>query len=322
MLCSPPLEALVVLISAWVIGAHTPAHVTPHKAMTVIHLVEPPTTQRESPPKPLHVSLPKEPPLAPQPKIELPEVVATRERPPVAPEPQLAMPKAPEANLAPVPSAPPPRLAVVHPSGFSTGSSAKPTVKLPAYKVQTGGFGDPQGLPGHAEGGNKGNVPALGSFDLPSGPGHGNGSAGARGVPGVVASTGFGNGIAVSGSTGGMVRTVQSSGFGNATAGGGASRAESPQATPDFIPAKIISKPAPVYPPEARQLHIEGEVLLSVVFEASGRVRVLNVVRGLGHGMDEAAEHAAEGIVFKPALRDGRPVDMQAVVHIIFQLAY
>ena len=68
-------------------------------------------------------------------------------------------------------------------------------------------------------------------------------------------------------------------------------------------------------------MRVEGEVLLEVIFEASGQVRVLRVVRGLGHGLDEAAVRAAEQIRFKPALRDGQPADSTAVLHIIFQLA-
>ncbi|MBZ5652389.1 MAG: energy transducer TonB [Acidobacteriia bacterium] len=43
--------------------------------------------------------------------------------------------------------------------------------------------------------------------------------------------------------------------------------------------------------------------------------------QGLGHGLDEAASHAAEQIRFKPAKRDGQPSDYTALVHIVFQLA-
>jgi TonB family protein len=68
-------------------------------------------------------------------------------------------------------------------------------------------------------------------------------------------------------------------------------------------------------------MKVEGEVLLEVVLEATGRVRVVRVVRGLGHGLDESAVRAAEQIKFKPALRDGQPSDFTAVLHIIFQLA-
>jgi hypothetical protein len=45
-------------------------------------------------------------------------------------------------------------------------------------------------------------------------------------------------------------------------------------------------------------------------------------VKGLGHGLDEAAMRAAEQIKFKPALSNGHPVDFPAVVHIVFQTAY
>jgi len=87
------------------------------------------------------------------------------------------------------------------------------------------------------------------------------------------------------------------------------------------VPPEILSKPTPAYTEEARRARIEGEVLLEVVLEASGHVRVLRVVRGLGHGLDESAVQAAEKINFKPAMRDGQPSDSTAVLHIIFQLA-
>ena len=66
---------------------------------------------------------------------------------------------------------------------------------------------------------------------------------------------------------------------------------------------------------------MEGEVLLDVVFSATGQIKVMKVVQGLGHGLDESAIRAAEKIQFKPALKDGHPADFQAVLHIVFQLA-
>jgi TonB family protein len=63
-------------------------------------------------------------------------------------------------------------------------------------------------------------------------------------------------------------------------------------------------------------------VLLNVLFAASGQVRVLGIVRGLGHGLDENAIAAAEAIRFRPAERAGIAADSAAVVHIVFQLAY
>ena len=61
--------------------------------------------------------------------------------------------------------------------------------------------------------------------------------------------------------------------------------------------------------------------MLNVVFTANGKVEVLNVVRGLGHGLDESAQRAARGIRFNPARRDGHPVDSNATLHIVFQLS-
>jgi len=45
-------------------------------------------------------------------------------------------------------------------------------------------------------------------------------------------------------------------------------------------------------------------------------------VRGLGHGLDEAATAAANKMRFKPACGMGTPVESTAVVHVTFQMAY
>ena len=85
---------------------------------------------------------------------------------------------------------------------------------------------------------------------------------------------------------------------------------------------EITYKPQPLYTDDARSLKLEGEVLLEVMFSANGTLHVNRVVRGLGHGLDEAAVAAANKMRFKPALRMGQPTDSTAVVHVLFQLAY
>jgi TonB family protein len=115
---------------------------------------------------------------------------------------------------------------------------------------------------------------------------------------------------------------VRQAGFGDAdSAAVQQARPKVVETAPKVVPAEILSKPTPAYTEEARRLKVEGEVLLEVVLEASGRLKVVRVVRGLGHGLDESAIRAAEQINFKPALRDGQPADSTAVLHIIFQLA-
>jgi TonB family protein len=203
-----------------------------------------------------------------------------------------------------------------------SGSSAMATTSLPAAKVQTGGFGDPNGLPPDpgAHGGLK--IGRVGSFDLPAGDGRGNGTGGAQGARATVASAGFGNGVAGPGvgTGGGGDQRVRESGFGAATAAAPALRRVA-SVQPALTPAEIVAKPQPAYTAEARANRVEGEVVLQVVFGADGKLRVVRVVRGLGYGLDEAAAQAAQQIRFKPAQRNGQPVDSTARIHITFQLA-
>src|SRR5579862_752121 len=117
--------------------------------------------------------------------------------------------KAPE--LAPPPSAMPAK--IVYTGAF--GSSAPATVSAPIQQVQTGGFGDPNGLKGQGKDGAHLASAKLGSFDLPEGAGTGNGTGGAKGIKGTITSAGFGNGIAEPGQGDGRRngQGVQASGF-------------------------------------------------------------------------------------------------------------
>jgi TonB family protein len=293
----------------------------------VTELIPMPSLRPE--PAPIKTEVPKvKPKLLPaakMPVFEQPKLVVPREVRRQAPQPV-------EAPKVVVNQFTPPQIKMVaggarpqliHTGDFS-GSSQTPTVNAPVQKVQTGGFGDPNGLPGTGKQGAKLYSAALGSFDMPAGPGQGNGSGGAKGIKGTVASADFGNGIASGGKGDG-----RSNGQGVATGGFGSQQvvhqgpkiAQADTAAPT-TPVEITFKPNPVYTDEARSLKLEGEVLLEMSFSANGTLQVNRVVRGLGHGLDEAAIAAAKKIRFKPALRNGQPVDSTAIVHVVFQLAY
>jgi TonB family protein len=294
------------------------------KRRAFVELVAPPAMINPAPP-PIKVKLPPPPPpkvVEPaKPKIELPppppeRIQEAKKIPVTPPEPKF------EDAVRPGPVSPAKPAVTVN--VFSEGSSAKPTLNLPAKQVQTGGFGDPNGAAGQPIPAKAGNIAQLGSFDLPGGPGYGNGSGGARGARGMVASVGFGNGVASAAGDGGRHSAIRQGSFGDSQPA-----AEAPRAAPrpkpaesQTAPIEIISKPRPVYTEEARRLKLEGEVLLDVLFGAAGQPRVMNITRGLGHGLDEAAVRAAEQIQYRPARRDGQPVDYRATVHIVFQLAY
>jgi len=110
--------------------------------------------------------------------------------------------------------------------------------------------------------------------------------------------------------------------FGDASAASPAHRATRNTDAAISSAAEILSKPRPQYTEEARRLQVEGEVLIEVLFSASGEVRVLRTIRGLGHGLDENAIAAARAIQFRPAKRGDTAADSTAVIHIVFQLAY
>jgi TonB family protein len=176
--------------------------------------------------------------------------------------------------------------------------------------------------------GKAANIALLGSFDLPAGHGAGNGAGGARGLRTIVAGSGFGNAATPDTSNGVAAGSrsselkVRQGNFGDVQAASVQPPSRKTDAAAPETPAEITFKPKPDYSDDARKLRVEGEVLLRVLFAATGEVHVLEIVRGLGHGLDENAVNAAQKIRFKPALRGGSPVDSTVTVHILFQLAF
>jgi TonB family protein len=281
-------------------------------------------------PAPIKTEVPKiKPKLLPAVKLpvfEQPKLIVPREVRREAPQPVEA-PKvvvnqfaAPQIKM----TAGGARPQLVHTGDFNQGSSQTPTVNAAVEKVQTGGFGDPNGLKGTGKPNAKLYAAATGSFDMPAGPGQGNGSGGANGIKGTVASADFGNGIATGGKGDGRSngQGVSTGGFGSEQIAHGGPKVIAADTGAAATPVEITYKPNPVYTDEARNMKLEGEVLLDMSFSANGTLQVNRVVRGLGHGLDEAAVAAAKKIRFKPAMRNGQPVDSNAIVHVLFQLAY
>jgi len=313
------VQALLIAILVWIPVLHLEVLEAPARDYHAVELVPTPVPVNHTPqrqlPKPVEVAQLDPPPAA----LRLPPPEPRPKPAEDAPAPEVKIQTKSQAPL-PASSAPVIPKAVIT-NQFSTGSSAPQTTRLAAAQVQTGGFGDPNGVPARVTQTRAVNIAQAGAFDLPSGPGYGNGTGGAKGARGVVASTGFGGGVAVQETRSAPRGTVQQGGFGDADVPAPPTVHARPAAAASMVPAEILSKPTPIYTPEARAKHIEGEVLLEVVFEASGKIQVLRVIRGLGYGLDDAAIRAAEQIRFKPALQDGQPSDSTAVLHIVFQLA-
>ncbi len=281
-------------------------HMAPRRILHLLHLPHPPAQIH----KPRRVLT----------RLHLPEPMRLHIKTPVI-LPKMRQPKL--ARLVrPVQFQAPQLLAAVQRNtAIATGvfhSAPAPRDPLPERRVQTGDFGAATGVARHRFT-RHGNLEAVGSFNLPVGPGQGNGTGGAHGRRGALAAAGFGNGLSGSHrAAGGRVHPV---GFANNETGARIRPARrAPQSAPTR-PVEIIFKPRPHYTALARRKKIQGSVGLAVIFLASGRVRVLRVTQSLGAGLDAAARQAALAIRFRPARRLGRPVDFPARIRIRFRLA-
>jgi len=87
-------------------------------------------------------------------------------------------------------------------------------------------------------------------------------------------------------------------------------------------PPTLIHKVEPRYTEQARTASIHGAVVLRIEIEETGMVsnNEIRVIRGLGHGLDEAAVECVRQWYFKPALRSGYAVGSFASVEVNFRL--
>jgi TonB family protein len=191
---------------------------------------------------------------------------------------------------------------------------------LPAsLAVQTGQFNDSPTQPEAKGPTTRSQAVRVGSLDVPTAAAPVGTAPAAKTL---VAIAGFGNVVSSRESTNSTREEVKSGSFAAVVVGNAADRPKPVGPVSVTEPVGIVEKPDPVYSDEARKLRIEGEVEVRAVFLASGSVNVLSVVKGLGHGLDEAAVKSARQIRFKPAQQNGMPVDFSATIRIVFQLAF
>ena len=75
----------------------------------------------------------------------------------------------------------------------------------------------------------------------------------------------------------------------------------------------------PVYPPDARQAHLEGTVKLHVVVGADGEIQSFRTVSG-PEALAQAAMLAVREWRYRPTLLNGKPVEMQEDMTFVFRL--
>jgi TonB family protein len=83
-------------------------------------------------------------------------------------------------------------------------------------------------------------------------------------------------------------------------------------------PAKLVDV-APRYPPLARQLHLDGVVVLDATIDEEGRVIDLRMLRSM-RVFDRSAMEAVRQWRYAPAMREGLPVRVLLTVTVAFTL--
>ena len=280
----------------------------------------------------------------PEPAPEVPPLVAVREFENKAlPTPAATEVRPAELSVRPTPPAPEPPKPIV---GAFANSAALARSPEPTRRVESAGFNAPVA---EAPQSNLG-MTSVGAFSTAT-----NSGSPQRGAvvttSGPVADTGFNRPTAAAptqpsrmiretsfGSAASAERSTfakatvdkpkthhldapKTAGFNDARIVESVRRTEAAPQAVSVIPVEVLSKPTPIYSDAARRMKIEGEVVLEVEFLATGSIRIIRVVRGLGHGLDEAATAAAYEIRFKPATSEGRAIDSRATVQIVFRLA-
>jgi TonB family protein len=318
----------LILAAFLYIGATAKKAIDQHRyqeTLLVMPAKEPPPPKVKMPPPPPI----QEPANIPEMKFEAPKLSVPKPEPkpelkPVQMEAKLTMPAIkgakPQVILAPQPKA------------ALAGAAMPAQDKNVKFSTKPVHFGDTFGVTANPNAKGPATVAAIGN---PYG-----GMQGPAIAPhGKVGSTGFGNGSRI-GSSAGVVGKVASAGVpGGATNSGpspnrGKVAAAGIPAAPTVVVAvpresvarvstnlEVISKPQPEYTSEARQLRVQGDVILRVTFTANGQVVVQGIVHGLGHGLDEEARRVAQQIRFRPATRNGQAVDMTTNITVTFQLA-
>jgi TonB family protein len=90
--------------------------------------------------------------------------------------------------------------------------------------------------------------------------------------------------------------------------------AKSPIAAPE-----VVSKSDPAYPGELIQDGIQGTVILTAIIRADGSVGDIAVIKSLDPRLDQNAALALSRWLFRPALKDGQAIDLEAIITVPFR---
>jgi len=97
------------------------------------------------------------------------------------------------------------------------------------------------------------------------------------------------------------------------------SNSDAPRAISSDLSGPVpLKKIDPKYPPTLISDHVEGEVILYAILRSDGSVDSIQLVRGIDEQLDANAMNALSQWKFRPATKQGAPVELEAIVHIPF----
>ncbi len=74
------------------------------------------------------------------------------------------------------------------------------------------------------------------------------------------------------------------------------------------------------YPEIAKRAGIQGRVYVKAYVDSTGNVARTMLLRGIGAGCDEAALDAVKKVKFIPGMQNGKAVNVEVTVPILFKL--
>jgi TonB family protein len=85
-------------------------------------------------------------------------------------------------------------------------------------------------------------------------------------------------------------------------------------------PPVLIYKAEPEYAEEARKAKLQGTVMLYVQISPGGKPTAMKVVKSLGLGLNQKALQAVKRWRFRPGMKAGQPVTVEATIEVNFKL--
>ncbi|MGA2100057.1 MAG: energy transducer TonB [Candidatus Sulfotelmatobacter sp.] len=90
--------------------------------------------------------------------------------------------------------------------------------------------------------------------------------------------------------------------------------------SPGVLQGFLVDHPEPVYPPDEKENHIQGKVVLALTIDKTGATRDIRVLTSPDPALSNSAVAAVSRWRYRPYQLNGSPVDVQSTVEVNFTL--